>query len=166
MTRIEDHIAEEAQLLAEEKWLIEALQKIKRQRNCLQIERLQLESRLAKARLKNKRIGQTTGKTDEPHKPQFTSTVQSTVATPRRTRDSIEFEEPIAEEVIDAVQNLDFDACNDEELDLAVSKSVFSHELKKNVQEEYEEDDDDDGGDTLIDMNMFMNSKRSNGSIR
>lgn len=35
--RLSRRIAEETQLLAEEKWITEALNKIKKQRNCLQV---------------------------------------------------------------------------------------------------------------------------------
>lgn len=36
-TRLSQKIAEEAQLLAEEKWIIDALRKLKQQRNGLQV---------------------------------------------------------------------------------------------------------------------------------
>ncbi|KAI5645052.1 histone deacetylase domain-containing protein [Phthorimaea operculella] len=163
--RIGDRIAEEAQLLAEEKWIIEALNQIKKQRNALQIERLQLESHAAKLRqkknLENKRT-QASAQAEVAKEQQNPPAVQ----TPGKTRDNIQFEVPIASEALDALQILDFDACNDEELDLAVSESVFSNEQRRNVQEYEEDDDEDDGGDTLIDMNMFMNSNRSNSGIR
>ncbi|KAH9642598.1 hypothetical protein HF086_011191 [Spodoptera exigua] len=43
-SRLSQKIAEEAQLLEEEKWIIDALRKLKQQRNGLQIEKLHLEN--------------------------------------------------------------------------------------------------------------------------
>ncbi|XP_004925798.1 uncharacterized protein LOC101745903 [Bombyx mori] len=130
--KLNKRIAEETQLLAEEKWITDALSKIKKQRNCLQIERLHLES--MKSQLKLKKSAQQN------------SNVESNVEQPSTespTRE-FEFEVPIINE-----------DCNNEELNLSMGNLVDT--VYYDVEVEEDEDEEINGDDLLIDMNMFMN---------
>lgn len=130
--KLNKRIAEETQLLAEEKWITDALSKIKKQRNCLQIERLHLES--MKSQLKLKKSAQQN------------SNVESNVEQPSTespTRE-FEFEVPIINE-----------DCNNEELNLSIGNLVDT--VYYDVEVEEDEDEEINGDDLLIDMNMFMN---------
>ncbi|KAG6451350.1 uncharacterized protein LOC115444344 [Manduca sexta] len=141
--KLNQRIAEESQLLAEERWIKEALTKIKNQRNCLQIERLHLESMKGQLKLDADKFQ---NKSSAPEKP------LSDEILGRRMRDSIEFEVPIIDE-----------GCN-EELNLDVNNHGFGNLMEgNNFNIEEEEDEDMGDEDLLIDMNMFMNGNRPRG---
>lgn len=125
-------IAEETQLLAEEKWITDALSKIKKQRNCLQIERLHLES--MKSQLKLKKSAQQNSNMES-------NVEQPSTESPTR---EFEFEVPIINE-----------DCNNEELNLSIGNLVDT--VYYDVEVEEDEDEEINGDDLLIDMNMFMN---------
>lgn len=130
--KLNKRIAEETQLLAEEKWITDALSKIKKQRNCLQIERLHLES--MKSQLKLKKSAQQNSNMES-------NVEQPSTESPTR---EFEFEVPIINE-----------DCNNEELNLSIGNLVDT--VYYDVEVEEDEDEEINGDDLLIDMNMFMN---------
>ncbi|CAG9793189.1 unnamed protein product [Diatraea saccharalis] len=145
-----NRVAEEAHLLSEEKWILEALDKIKKQRNCLQIERLQLES--MKNQLKN-----SSNKIVD-NDVMIQSNLEKTPVT--FTMDMMQKASGLEPQDIKAKEHLLVaeSVCNKEELNLNVTNSSFSQIPAIEVDaEEYEDEyDEEDGEDLLIDMNMFM----------
>ncbi|KAL0818683.1 hypothetical protein ABMA28_008030 [Loxostege sticticalis] len=141
-------IAEETQLLAEEKWIVEALNKIKTQRNCLQIERLQLESMKSQLR-KPATKGVAVAKIPDSPKT-FTLSMMQNMSAPKPTAPNTPNRKFLEAEA----------ACNTEQLNLGVTHSVFnSTPSEQFVMEEDDEEEEEveDCDDLLLDMNMFMN---------
>lgn len=128
--KLNNRVAEESQLLLEQKWLIDALAKIKSQRNCLQIERLVLES----LKLQGK-IG-TAGSSNKQTPPQ----------------------KP-AMEYVDFTSGFDYDEefCNNEQLNLETDRNMFSRMATRTPFMEEDEEDLDNPDDVVIDVNMLMN---------
>ncbi|XP_059045933.1 uncharacterized protein LOC131841624 [Achroia grisella] len=146
-------VARESQLLAEKKWILTALKKIKTQRNSLQIERLHLES--MKVSLKQEL--QTENKKDR-----FTDT------SPLRNEECSALMEKNPQ--ISSTQITEYDPtvnmedlealCNEEELNLGVQDTIAHKNNSDFCMEEDDEDNDDNcDDDILIDMNMFMNGQ-------
>ncbi|XP_045454489.1 uncharacterized protein LOC123663886 [Melitaea cinxia] len=140
-------VSEEVQLLAEEKWIVDTLTKIKNQRNCLQIERLHLESLKAKLKGNTKKDAQET----------VTKLNEDGIA----TTSAVNLMQHVtttksAGEIVEKDLTIDDVFCNDQELNLMVTQPSFvqnSNNLDFNMEEDEEESDDD----MLIDINMFMN---------
>uniref|UniRef100_A0A2A4K4X1 Uncharacterized protein n=1 Tax=Heliothis virescens TaxID=7102 RepID=A0A2A4K4X1_HELVI len=163
--RLSQRIAEEAQLLAEEKWIIEALRKIKQQRNGLQIERLHLENLKATINKEELRhiISTDTVVNKDSETPQppaaevDTSTTAETDIIP--VSNLALFDGPVA--------GIDDEMCNTETLNLSVTNSVFTSQHMSSLEMEEDDDDDLDNGleddedmeNCLIEMNMLMQSK-------
>ncbi|XP_041982830.1 uncharacterized protein LOC121735897 [Aricia agestis] len=150
--KLGNKLAEEMQLLAEEKWILDALNKIKKQRNCLQIERLQLESLKAEinsapgeARTQSNNINETS-----PTSANVQSSTLDLMQSKRPKLDSGQSTEDIEQN-----HNYEMD-CNMEELDLIVSTPVFKRPTDMDLFTE-EEDSDDDDDNVAIDINMLMN---------
>ncbi|XP_026754487.1 uncharacterized protein LOC113514588 [Galleria mellonella] len=144
-------IAREAQLYAEKKWILEALKKIKTQRNSLQIERLQLEG--MKVSLKQEiQMEKQKGKKVETGESSSSATLLQ--KTPNITSTQIiEYEHTQNIEDLEAL-------CNEEELNLVVHGTGSSNINNSDFCiEEDEEDNEDNCDDVLIDMNMFMNGQ-------
>ncbi|XP_072933096.1 uncharacterized protein [Epargyreus clarus] len=145
-------IAEEVQLQAEQEWIVEALRRIKQQRNCLQIERLQLES--LKAKLKEPESAPSK-ETKAPDYNNHVSAVDMMNPTLGNKRPNDEFE-----------GMEDDTTCNDEELNLMVHHPLMGFNFQEKVdavfnygyeEDEDDEEDDDDGDNVMIDINMLMN---------
>ncbi|XP_038221230.1 uncharacterized protein LOC119839105 [Zerene cesonia] len=139
--KLQKHIAEETQLLAEEKWLIKTLNIIKKERNSLQIERLHLES------LKMQAQGLQPKSSNVEAEPST-----SVVNLMQNTKGINSGETLVFEEDAEFANNV---ACNEESLNLTVTNSVFDKINDDFIMEEDEDDDDD----VIIDMNMLMNGQ-------
>ncbi|KAJ8711986.1 hypothetical protein PYW08_008940 [Mythimna loreyi] len=154
--RLSQRIAQEAQLLAEEKWIIETLRKLKQQRNSLQIERLHLEN--LRATLKNKDLRNLiTAEKPAAVVPETSSQAPEQAAPPEEQMITTlsQFDVPMA--------GIDDEMCNNVKLNLSVTDSVFTNQQFNTLDMEEDEEDLDNGlGDeedienTLIDMNMLM----------
>ncbi|XP_013147302.1 PREDICTED: uncharacterized protein LOC106110135 [Papilio polytes] len=146
MSRLGSNILEESQLLAEKKWILDALNQIKKQRNSLQIERLQLESK--KCHLKGETNSNFENKTTADNEVPGTSAVNLMQLAPRGNG--------IAD--IDKNGLMDEDIiCNEQELDLLIlSNCLYANQNAQNNMEEDEEDEED----VIIDMNMLMNGNK------
>ncbi|XP_013191029.1 uncharacterized protein LOC106135313 [Amyelois transitella] len=163
--RISFRIATESLLLAEEKWILEALKKIKTQRNCLQIERLQLESMKAKMRSTEREscdgesilptsIGETVPVSQLPS----SSTTQDPVPTTSTANLMKNQGKITSSQIIEFETNLwEVEAfCNEEALNLDVTNPVFTNPTREyNMEENDEEEEELD--DVNIDMDMLMN---------
>ncbi|CAG9135421.1 unnamed protein product [Plutella xylostella] len=155
-------IAQEAQLLAEEKWIVDALRKIRSERNGLQIERLQLESMLTQLKYGKVSETATNDAVPQPIGPQSTATLEEKLLQSRSdTMAMFSVSQPMVEKSSE-VQILDEGVCNFEELNLCVTNPVLN---RKGALDSYnmdfdeeEEDDENETDNVLIDMNMFMNS--------
>ncbi|CAH0596525.1 unnamed protein product [Chrysodeixis includens] len=154
-SRLGQNIAEERQLLAEEKWIIEILKEIKRHKNSLQIERLHFEH--VKAQI-------LTGNTD-PSDTKLPTAAESTEELP--TEASIQeytaklsdrwADKPL-DDGLNGIAGLDDIACNNETLNLSMTTSVFANrDLNSFGIEEEEDEEEMDMDNCEIDMNMFMN---------
>ncbi|CAH0731296.1 unnamed protein product, partial [Brenthis ino] len=136
-------ISEEVQLLAEEKWIVEALAQIKNQRNCLQIERLHLESLKSKLKTSQSKNVPETNLNIQEDSVASTSAVNimQTVSTGKAN---------------DKEMKINEEFCNEEELNLMVSTPAF---MKSNNNDDFnmEEDEEESDDDMFIDMNMLMN---------
>ncbi|CAB3233032.1 unnamed protein product [Arctia plantaginis] len=153
--KLNQRIAEEAQLLAEEKWIIGALKKIKAQKNGLQIERLHLESMRAKLL--------------EVLNPEQTIEISVPASTAINTDEEIQetaAKIPNVQEVNTCFmvsedasqQNLNNDElCNTEELNLSVTNSIFRSEPYGAACDEEEEEEDMEN--CILDMDMLMSGK-------
>ncbi|RVE52558.1 hypothetical protein evm_002677 [Chilo suppressalis] len=145
-------VAVEAQLLAEEKWILSALEKIKNQRNCLQIERLQLES--MKNKLKSSSTSKVKSPSHENHELKGGNTPVTFSLSMMQKAPDVEATCAVA-----ARENF-FEAealCNNEKLDLNVTKpsQMTIDDLNtEECEEDFEEEEDVE--DFLIDMNMLM----------
>ncbi|XP_050679433.1 uncharacterized protein LOC126975547 [Leptidea sinapis] len=139
-------IAEESQLLAEEKWLIKTLAKIKNERNSLQIERLELES------MKLRQSGTLTSNVND------TASTKSVVNLMHNAQSAHSGDQIIFDCIENNRGNND---CNTEPLNLRVTNSVFGDMcLDENCFEEEEDDDEDDAAmDMIMDINMMMNGQ-------
>lgn len=138
--RLTRRLAEETQLLAEEKWITEALNKIKKQRNCLQIERLHLEGMKAQVKIDLDKKGRE-------NKPESSG---PDISLANLQKPSNEF-----------LVRLDEESCNKEKLNLAVNDNLFGNTLDlPSFNMEEEEEDDDLSEDVFIDMNMLMNGEQ------
>ncbi|XP_050355082.1 uncharacterized protein LOC126776530 [Nymphalis io] len=145
--RLGYRISEEVQLLAEEKWIVEALTKIKNQRNCLQIERLHLESLKAKIKGNTKKDVAETRIKDNENSIATTSAV-SMMQHVNTGKSDVETEKKVFS-VTEAF-------CNEEELDLMVTDPILlANPSTSDFNMEEDEDESDD--DMFIDMNMLMN---------
>ncbi|KPJ15491.1 hypothetical protein RR48_09420 [Papilio machaon] len=148
MNRLGSNILEESQLLAEKKWILDALTQIKKQRNSLQIERLQLES--IKYHLK----GETNSNLE-------TKTTVNVSEVPTTSAVNLMQSAPKGNGIADADKAGLMDEeiiCNEQELDLLIlSNCLYANQ---NVQNNMEEDEDDEE-DVIIDMNMFMNGNNN-----
>ncbi|CAG9568409.1 unnamed protein product [Danaus chrysippus] len=136
-------ISEEVQLLAEKKWIIDALAKIKNQRNSLQIERLHLESLKAKLNIN-------TNKKDT-DRSKDTGVELSSSSALNLMQNYNSGKKPILDDNSLQVDLNDEAMCNDEELNLGISNMDYGK------IENMEEDEESDEENMLIDMNMLMN---------
>ncbi|XP_021191047.3 uncharacterized protein LOC110376780 [Helicoverpa armigera] len=165
--RLNQRIAEEAQLLAEEKWIIEALRKVKQQRNGLQIERLHLEN--LKATINREELRSIISSDIAVNKDSETAQSQSAEADKPTAPDY-----PLTEIIpvtnlalLDGpVAGIDDEMCNTEKLNLSVTNSVFTNQHMASLDIEEDDDDldnaledDEDMENCLIEMNMLMQSK-------
>nr|XP_026500087.1 uncharacterized protein LOC113403728 [Vanessa tameamea] len=142
-------VSEEVQLLAEEKWIVDALTKIKNQRNCLQIERLHLESLKAKLKGNTKKDVPGTIVKDNEDSIATTSAVYM-MQHVNTGKSDVETEEKVF--------SVNETFCNDEELDLMVTEpSLMPNPSSSDFN--MEEDDDESDDDMFIDMNMLMNGQ-------
>ncbi|XP_039759849.1 uncharacterized protein LOC120633636 [Pararge aegeria] len=143
-------MSEEFQLLAEEKWIVETLAKIKNQRNCLQIERLHLENLKAKLKPGSSRKIPATPQVQiqvQPEPMASTSVINLMQnASVKSSRPQNEFVE----------KKLDDATCYEEELDLVVTNPGFNRDIDMDFNME-EDDEESDDNDMFIDMNMLMN---------
>ncbi|CAG4985438.1 unnamed protein product [Colias eurytheme] len=139
--KLQKQIAEETQLLAEEKWLIKTLNIIKKERNSLQIERLQLES----IKMQAQGLQPKTSNVEAEPSTSAVNLMQTTKGISSSEKLAFEEEPEYANNV----------ACNEESLNLTITDSVFD---KINDDFNMEEDEDDDD-DVIIDMNMLMNAQ-------
>ncbi|XP_045503841.1 uncharacterized protein LOC123700639 [Colias croceus] len=139
--KLQKQIAEETQLLAEEKWLIKTLNIIKKERNGLQIERLQLES----IKMQAQGLQPKTSNVEAEPSTSAVNLMQTTKGISSSEKLAFEEEPEYANNV----------ACNEESLNLNITDSVFD---KINDDFNMEEDEDDDD-DVIIDMNMLMNAQ-------
>ncbi|XP_022815487.1 uncharacterized protein LOC111348820 [Spodoptera litura] len=169
-THLSQKIAEEAQLLAEEKWIIDALRKLKQQRNSLQIEKLHLENLRASVlneELKNSLSSAPS--TVVATVPSTATLIQTSVApTPQNTKSTLssnatdnsnETSQPATSrspvptsadiqsipmtpsEFDMPFSNIDDEICNTEKLNLSVTDSVFANRnMNRSDMEEDEED--------------------------
>ncbi|CAK1553367.1 unnamed protein product [Leptosia nina] len=141
MSKIYWKCVEEGQLLAEEKWIIQALNLIKKERNCLQIEKLQLESLKMQQSQRQEKLKI---KTDIIPSTSIIELMKSNKKS--NSGDLIMYEE------MDAITS----ACNDEELHLAATTPVFGDMSEaENIETEEEEEE----MDVMIDINMLMDSE-------
>ncbi|KAI8437289.1 hypothetical protein MSG28_011661 [Choristoneura fumiferana] len=155
--RLSSRIAEEKQLLAEEKWIIDALNKIRSQRNGLQIERLELESLKTQLMMSNRSL-LSPSTTPAPSEPSTLDTaLKMMTSNPSASRaPNTELEEALFSQIVDT-------GCNEEALNLTVTNPVLSLNFENfNVEEEDddasdESQDENTSDNMLIDMNMFMN---------
>lgn len=149
-TLLNQRIVEEAQLLAEEKWIIDALKKIKVQKNGLQIERLHLESMREK-------LYSNTNTTEEPSNIQTTGiSTDAEMAEPAANRpQSYTFSYDAANPSSSQLDNDQI--CNTEELNLSVTNSVFNADPYNTPCDE--EEDEEDMENCLIDMGLLMSGK-------
>ncbi|CAH2053996.1 unnamed protein product, partial [Iphiclides podalirius] len=145
--RLGNRVVEEAQLLAEKKWIIEALAKIRNQRNCLQIERLHLESLKAQIKGAKKATVVDLKPVGEGINVPSTSAVNLMQCAPKSTE--------LAN--VNGVGATDEDInCNQQELDLMISNCISNYSgdsLYCNMEEDEEDDD------IMIDINMLMNGE-------
>ncbi|CAK1594199.1 unnamed protein product [Parnassius mnemosyne] len=139
--RLGSRVIEEAQLVAEQKWIVEALAKIRNQRNCLQIERLHLESLKAQLKGDTKNIDETKKIKEKIEDMPTTSAVNLMQSVPKNAEHNNGPGLGVTDEEI---------MCNEQELDLMISDCIFGSN-----QDSLEEDEDED--DIMIDMNMLMN---------
>nr|XP_032522139.1 uncharacterized protein LOC116773782 isoform X1 [Danaus plexippus plexippus] len=135
-------ISEEVQLLAEKKWIIDALAKIKNQRNSLQIERLHLESLKAKLNINTNKKDTNTSKDG--------GVESSSSSALNLMKNYNSGKKPILDDNLLQEDLNDEAMCNDEELNLGISNMDYG---KIDNTEEDEGSDED----MLIDMNMLMN---------
>ncbi|CAH4027366.1 uncharacterized protein LOC123709889 [Pieris brassicae] len=137
MSKLQWQIAQETQLLAEERWIIKALQLVKKERNSLQIERLSLESIKMQRTQGSQKVNKST--TNEPS--------ASLIDIMKN------FKKSNSEDMIVYEENMTT-ACNEEELNLTCSNSVFGH---MSEEEDIEEEED---LDFLIEnMNSIINTE-------
>ncbi|PZC77432.1 hypothetical protein B5X24_HaOG203382 [Helicoverpa armigera] len=165
--RLNQRIAEEAQLLAEEKWIIEALRKVKQQRNGLQIERLHLEN--LKATINREELRSIISSDVAVNKDSETAQSQSAEAdTPTAPDYPLTEIIPVTNlALLDGpVAGIDDEMCNTEKLNLSVTNSVFTNQHMASLDIEEDDDDldnaledDEDMENCLIEMNMLMQSK-------
>ncbi|XP_075984560.1 uncharacterized protein LOC142982105 isoform X2 [Anticarsia gemmatalis] len=139
---LSQRIAEEAQLLAEEKWIIDALKKIKMQRNALAIERLQLES------IKGKILARAHNKNQAPEAGSSSAEAAMSDAADKEPFDIDEHMRNMTD--IDDPSNL-------EELNLTVTDSVFKSSNPYGGCDEEEEDEDLEN--CLLDIDLLMSGK-------
>ncbi|XP_049883491.1 uncharacterized protein LOC126378967 isoform X2 [Pectinophora gossypiella] len=149
-------MAEEAQLQAEEKWLVETLTRIKHQKNCLHIERLHLEG------LKAKHLREGTSNAGDIEKQDrikddFDQKLKS-LKEQEQTQNKGGKSDIDSSAQLNACKKLEDNIvdtkCNEEELNLAVSKSAYAYNLACNNFEESDEDEEED--DVMVDIDMFM----------
>ncbi|CAH2095565.1 unnamed protein product [Euphydryas editha] len=139
-------VSEEVQLLEEEKWIVDALTKIKNQRNCLQIERLHLESLKAKIKSNNKKdVSQTVTNTNEDSI--ATTSAVNLMQHVTTTKGAVETTENEL--------NINDAFCNEQELNLMITQPSFVQ--NSNNLDFMEEDEEESDDDMLIDINMLMN---------
>ncbi|XP_063382744.1 uncharacterized protein LOC134669129 [Cydia fagiglandana] len=142
-SRISVRLAEEKQLLAEEKWIINALSKVRKERNRLQIDRLELENQ--KMQLMKRSRSQAT-----PARPESPSEKVMKLMSSASTSASIPELEDLAHEISKEA------LCNEQELNLTVTNPLLSLDYNM-VEEEVDSEGSDDADKVLLDMNMFMN---------
>ncbi|XP_023954005.1 uncharacterized protein LOC112057716 [Bicyclus anynana] len=145
-----NRMSEEFQLLAEEKWIIETLNKLKQQRNSLQIERLQLESLKAKFRPSSILTKPSVPQVSVPEQPAPSKSAVNIV--------QIVTIKP-ADNIATVEKRLDDETCNDEELNLVVTNPIFNRHQNTDFNIEEDEEEEFDNTDFYIDMNMFMNGE-------
>ncbi|XP_034836125.1 uncharacterized protein [Maniola hyperantus] len=145
-------LSEEFQLLAEQKWILGALNKIKNQRNCLQIERLHLESMKAVLK-KNSKSSMPASPAPQIPEEEIKEPTDALNLMQNSTAKGAEHNE--VEEI-----RLDGETVNNEELDLLVNNAVYDLDHNQDIDME-EEDEEEDNDDMFIDMNMFMNGEPS-----
>ncbi|XP_053615408.1 uncharacterized protein LOC128678109 [Plodia interpunctella] len=163
--RLSYRIAAESLLLSEEKWILDALKKIRTQRNCLQIERLQLESMRAKLRTTDSCEGESILTTPVEEKNKFTNSnlLQNSMYTdPVPSTSTVNLMRNQGK--ITSSQIIEFESnllqveefCNEEALNLEVTNPVFTNmNAEYNMEENEEEDDEPE--DVTVDMDMLMN---------
>lgn len=181
-TRLSQKIAEEAQLLAEEKWIIDALRKLKQQRNGLQIEKLHLENLRAsvlneelKNSLSSVPSAVVTAVPTAITPSSVTATLQNTNITvipinvttkdnsnkrsQPTTSKSPELSLPdepcisVTSSQFDVpLSNIDDEICNTEKLNLSVTDSVFANRNMNRSDMEEDEEDLDNGLEDDEDM--------------
>ncbi|GBP80127.1 hypothetical protein EVAR_55996_1 [Eumeta japonica] len=134
---------ERSQLLAEQRWLEEALRKIKSHRNALQIERLQLENMLHEV---NNKKHQRTSNTKKDTVPSSSSNHNE--PQPNITTINLPYQDIDA--LIEQIEN----SCNEVELNLDVNSHGQEYELGNTHMNSEEEDMDEDEADNL---DFFMN---------
>ncbi|XP_028179333.1 uncharacterized protein LOC114366606 [Ostrinia furnacalis] len=146
-----NRMREEAQLLAERKWIENALAKIRAQRNALQVERLQLES--MQNEIVNKLPANQKAAKNAP-KPTPLFTKGAATSEPLTTG-----KHPSQSVPSTPIRNfLETEAsCNMEALDLGVTRALNRGRGKPFLMEEFEEDEEFDNEDLMLDMNLFMN---------
>ncbi|KAF9794949.1 hypothetical protein SFRURICE_005184 [Spodoptera frugiperda] len=181
-TRLSQKIAEEAQLLAEEKWIIDALRKLKQQRNGLQIEKLHLENLRASVlneELKNSLSSAPSGVVTAVPTAITPSSVTATLpntnitiipinvtakdnsnkssqpTTSKSPELSLPDEPsiPVTSSQFDVpLSNIDDEICNTEKLNLSVTDSVFANRNMNRSDMEEDEEDLDNGLEDDEDM--------------
>ncbi|XP_022127640.2 uncharacterized protein LOC111001886 [Pieris rapae] len=137
MSKLQWQIAQETQLLSEERWIIKALQLVKRERNSLQIERLSLESIKMQRTQGSQKLNKSS--THEPS--------ASLIDIMKNYKKSNSEDMIVCEEHMTTT-------CNEEKLNLTCSNSIFG---PMSEEEDMEEEED---LDFLIEnMNTIINTE-------
>ncbi|CAF4881207.1 unnamed protein product [Pieris macdunnoughi] len=137
MSKLQWQIAQETQLLAEERWIIKALQLVKKERNSLQIERLSLES----IKMQRTQGSQKTNKSTSNEPSTSLIDIMKNLKQPN-SGDMIVYEETLTT------------TCNEEELNLTCSNSIFGPMYE---EEDMEEEEDLDF--LMENMNTIINTE-------
>ncbi|XP_068619768.1 uncharacterized protein [Battus philenor] len=145
--RLGNHVLEEAQLLAEKKWIMEALTKVRNQRNCLQIERLHLES--LKAQMKGEtKVNIMVKKIEEENSNEPTQSAVNLMQSVPKYINQPDITLGVTDEEI---------FCNEQALDLMISNCIYANSQDSMSCNMEEDDDEEEDDDIMIDMNMLMN---------
>ncbi|XP_068619769.1 uncharacterized protein [Battus philenor] len=136
--RLGNHVLEEAQLLAEKKWIMEALTKI---------ERLHLES--LKAQMKGEtKVNIMVKKIEEENSNEPTQSAVNLMQSVPKYINQPDITLGVTDEEI---------FCNEQALDLMISNCIYANSQDSMSCNMEEDDDEEEDDDIMIDMNMLMN---------
>ncbi|XP_026317888.1 uncharacterized protein LOC113228739 isoform X2 [Hyposmocoma kahamanoa] len=149
-----NYLVEEIQLRAEERWILEALKNVRNQRNCLHIERLQLESLKVKLEKLLRQPGDPMATRDQ--RPMTAEDLQR-----QQQQQEIpsvpDMDDPQTSGTIAPDMCFDEQECNQVDLDLDVHRPPVLDQL---FHEEYEDSEDESDDDVILDMDLLMNTPR------